>query len=447
MSHSMKSRISISFALCLLAGRLFGQAAPSVTEVSSATPAGASAPRLSWVDGTIHYAVSGAELIQYGYYGAGAVTSSTSLSGILGYSSMSQVHPTDLLVSTGILFGQGGQGTAPYENAAISQSYIRGKWVLNGSDSFSFLPQSPVSGISGVPGIGFSGTSPIDGPGEGPAGGILTYSGNRISNMLSGTVERKLTGRTSISGNGSWLLLHFLDRDAGLDNTSTTGQLAINHILDPRDTVSVAAVYSTFNSTNIAGLFPPGFPFDEVTYQTKGITGSFSRQWTRSFSTTASGGPMWIQSSAKPLIPNRLNFSLSGTGSYTRRLTTYGASYLHGINGGSGVQPGAISDTVTGFVVHTFNEKWQASSSMVYSRSSGIASLVPGGPTGSTTTTFGTVQVSRGFRRTLSGYVSYTGQNQDLGQGFITANAFNGTSHVVGIGVTWAPQATRVGEF
>ncbi len=444
----MKTRISISFALCLLAGRLFGQAAPSTTEVSStATPVGANAPRLSWVDGTVHYAVSGAELIQYGYYGPGNVTSTTSLSGILGYSSMSQVHPTDVLVSVGVLFGQGGQGTSTYENAAVSQSYIRGKWIFNASDSFSYLPQSPVTGVAGVPGIDAPGTSPIDGPGQGPAGGILTFSGNRISNMLTGTVERKLTGRTSISGSGSWLLLHFIDREAGLDNTSTSGQVALNHILDPRDTVSLGFVYSTFNATNLAGLFPAGFPLDEVTYQTKGVNVSFSRQWTRAFSTSVAGGPMWIQSSANPLIPNRLNFSLNGTATYVRRQTTFGGSYLHGINGGSGVQPGAISDSVTGLALHTFNEKWQASASMVYSHSSGLTSLVPGGVTGATNTEYGTLQVTRGFTRTLSGYASYTAQNQDLSQGFITSNAFSGISHVVGIGITWTPQATRVGEF
>jgi hypothetical protein len=51
---------------------------------------------------------------------------------------------------------------------------------------------------------------------------------------------------------------------------------------------------------------------------------------------------MWIQTSAAPLIPNQLNYYLNAGLGYNRRLTNYSLRYTHGVNGGSGVQPGAL---------------------------------------------------------------------------------------------------------
>ncbi|QNI36593.1 hypothetical protein [Edaphobacter albus] len=447
----MKIRIAISLFLIALTSQVFGQAAPTATlaPVAAPTPAGATAPRLSWLDGTIHYAVNAAEIVQYGYYGAGNTTSSTAISGVAGYSSLSQVHPTSLLFSGGVVFGQGGQGTTTYQNFAISQSLIKGLWVFNVADSFSFLPQSPVTGVAGVPGINNPGSTPIDGPSQGPAGGILTYTGNRISNMINGTVERRLTGRTSISGTGMWSVLHFIDKNAGLDTSMLSGQVGLNHQINARNTASISALYSTFDTTNLLAIYPPGFPNNDVTYQTKGINVSYQRLWTRALSTDISAGPMWIQTSAAQLIPDRLNYSLSAGANYNRQLTNYSLRYMHGVNGGSGVQPGALSDAVSASVGRTFNPKWAASASFVYTRTSGLLVVNPalGSVNGITNTEYGTLQVTHGFTRTFSGYASYTAQNQSTNQGILLPNAFNGLSHIFGIGVSWTPQSTRLGDF
>jgi hypothetical protein len=444
----MKTWIPISIVVIALAGRSFGQAAPTAVPVQTETPAGTTTPRLAWVDGTVHYALSGSEILQFGYYGNGNLTSATALSGLVGYTSLSGVHPTSLLFSGGVIVGQGGQGTSTFQNVAISQSLIGKRWALNVMDSFSFLPQSPVTGVAGVPGINTPGTSPIDGPSQGPAGGVLTYSGNRISNMLSGTVERRLTGRTSISGSGAWSLLHFMDKNNGLDTSMTTGQAGINHQINLRSSVSLSAVYSTFDLTNVLNLFPPGFPAGEITYQTKGVNLAYTRLWTRSLSTDVSAGPMWIQTSAAQLIPNRLNFYLSGGANYNRRLSNYSVRYMHGVNGGSGVQPGALSDTVSLTAGRTFNARWVGSASLVYTRTSGLLAISPGNSVDSITNTeYGVLQLTHGFSRTLSGYASYTLQNQSFNQGVLVPNAFNGMSHIFAIGISWTPRATRLGEF
>ncbi len=447
----MKRRISISIVFLVLTGHALGQAAPTAAlpgfDGAGVTPAGQAGPALPWVDGTLHYALSASEIVSKGYY-RGDVTTSEGISGNVGYSSMSQTHPTSLLFAGGVFFGRGGQsGATTFQNVAVSQGLIKGLWAFSVTDSFSFLPLSPVTGVAGVPGVSTPGDLPTPGPADGPAGGILTYSGNRISNALTGSVQRRLTGRTSFSGSGSWMLLHFLDEHAGMDNSMKTGQLALNHIIDARNTVSLAATYAINDTSNILQVLPDSYPAT-LSYQTKGLSLSYSRQWTRSLSTSLSAGPMWVQSSAAPLIPNRLNYSLNASLGYRRPMTGYNLRFAHGISGGSGVQPGVISDTLSGSVSRTFAREWSGSASLSYIRTSGLLQTPSEGfsTNGITNGEYGTVQVTHGFTRTISGYASYTAQHQSVHQIFAT-NAFNGLSHTFGFGISWTPRSTRLGDF
>ena len=195
--------------------------------------------------GLLHYALNASEIVQYGYYGSGNASASAVLSGDIAYSSTSVNTPFNMLFAGGVILAESGQqNTTTYENLAVSQGLITGKWVLGLSDSVSFLPQSPTTGLSGIAGVGDIGAVPIQGPSAGPAGGILTSSGSRLSNSLSGNVERLLTGKTSISGTGTWTILHFLHGNDGFDSTQVSGQAGLNHRIDARDSVSVNGVYS-----------------------------------------------------------------------------------------------------------------------------------------------------------------------------------------------------------
>jgi len=444
----MKTWIPISMMLVVFGAQAFGQALPTANEALTPLPGGGG-PRLSWIDGTVHYSLSGSEFVQLGYYGSGNTTSTSALSANLGWVSLSQVHPTTLLFAGGVLIGQGGQGTSTYQNIAVSQSYIAKKWIFNVSDSFSFLPQSPTVGLSGIGGVGDVGVVPIQGPSAGPAGGVLTVSGNRISNSLSGSIERRLSGRTSVSGNGSWSVLHFLDDNAGLDTSSASGSVALNYRINALSSTSLSAVYSTYDTTGIYATLPPGYPSNNVTYQTKGINVSYSRQWTRAFSTDASAGPQWISSSAAQIIPDKLNYFVNAGMGYTRQLMNYSLRYSHGVNGGSGAQPGALSDNVNASAGRSFGRQWAASATFGYSHTTGLLALYPGVPgiNGATNTEYGSLQVTHGFTRTISVYASYTAQAQSVNQGITTPNVFNGISSTFGVGVTWAPQSKRLGEF
>jgi hypothetical protein len=137
--------------------------------------------------------------------------------------------------------------------------------------------------------------------------------------------------------------------------------------------------------------------------------------------------------------------------SYSRRFTNASIGYSHGVNAGSGVIPGALSDSFYASVGHTYGRKWVASANAAYARSTGLTLLSSGSPTVPVNavydTTFGGVQVTRAFNTHFSGYASYGFQDQSTNYALAAQNAFRGTAHTFGIGVTYTPRSTRLGQF
>lgn len=441
----MKMWITKSMMFLALNAVAYGQAAPTVVTSPSTSPG------LSWVDGTIHYALNASQIFQFGYYGAGNVTEATNFSGNVGYVSKSKRLPSTLLFAGGVLFGnQSGQRVTTFQNVAASQGLITGRWIFGVSDSFSYLPQSPTTGWSGIQGVGDIGSQPISGPAQGPAGGVLTYAGGRISNSLGGDVERRLTGATSVSGSANWSVLRFLSNNNGLDSTQTTGQVGLNHRIDARNSASINAVYSAYDTTNNIYLRQLG----NVSFQTRGLNLQYQRLWTRALSMDASAGPQWINSADGAVIPSKLNFAANIGFNYLRKLTSIGVRYNRGVNSGSGVQAGALADSIMGSVGRPFGSNWMASVTGNYTHTTGLLVTTPtlngvviSNVRGVANTFYGGVQVTHGFTRALSGFASYSAQDQSLSSAFAGQNAFSGLSHVFAVGVTYAPKSTRLGEF
>jgi hypothetical protein len=442
----MKFRLSVS-ALLLTAGSLcYGQAVPAGGTPMSSMTTNTVGPNLPDLDGVVHYALTASEIAQHGYYASGETTYSTTLSGDLSYTAKSIVYPTNLTLAGGvILANQSTQGTTGYVSAALSQGYVTRGWGFNISDSFSFLPQSPTTGLSGIPGVGDLGATPVQGPVAGPAGGIFSSAGNRIANSLTGSAERQLGRATSISGSGTWSKLHFLDNNDSLDNTSIAGVVALNRRLDARSSTSLNAVYSTFSygSTPIANSQPD--------IETRGINASYQRVLTRTLSASVSAGPQWVSSSNSTLIPSSLNVAISASLSYQRGFTSASVGYTRGVNGGSGVLPGAISDGISGSLGHTFGHNWVASLNTAYTRSAGLTQVFNGSsviPVNEVfNSVFGGAQVTRRISLHFSGYASFEAQNQSQNNNIVVPAALNGTSETFGIGITFTPRSTRLGQF
>jgi hypothetical protein len=449
----MKIRITIVTLLLAVCSISHGQAVPTATTSMVPSNSGLS---FSPLDGVFHYALTASEIAQRGYYGPSQWTSSTALSGNASYAAKSTVHPFNMIFAGGVyLPNQSAQSTTSFWNIAASQGYVTRKWIFNVSDSFSFLPQSPTTGLSGIPGVGDLGAIPVQGPAGGPAGGVLSNTGNRIGNSLSGSVERQLDHATSISGDGSWSVLRFVGQSAntgGGDNTQIAGTVALNRRMDARSSVSLDAVYSTYSYNGAFSYYPgTGIAFAQPDVETRGINVSYQRLLSKSFSMNVSAGPQWVSSSNSALIPSNLNVAATAGLTYSRGLTNASLSYSRGVNAGSGVLPGALSDTVSASVAHSYGRNWVASLTASYARTSGLtqlAAVIPGAPANEVyDTVFGGVQVTRRISTHFSGYASYTAQNQSNNFTFPGQNALNGTSHTFGIGITFSPRSTRLGQF
>jgi hypothetical protein len=432
---------SIACSLATMGSIAYGQAAPAGIATIGAPPSPLA------LDGVFHYALSASEIIQRGYYGPGDTTSSAVLSGDIAYTAKSTARPFSLIFAGGLILpNQSGQSVSTYQNVAVSQGYVTRQWVFNVMDSFSFLPESPTTGLSGIAGVGDLGVVPIQGPGAGPAGGVLTDSGNRVANTVSGSVERQISRATSISGSGSWSILHFLDSSTdGLDYTQTAGTVSLNQRIDARSSASVTAVYSVFDYTG-----PLSGP-EEPNFQSKGINVTYQRLLSRTLSVSATVGPQWVSSSNSELIPSTLNVAINTSLTYSRKVTNASVFYSRGVNGGSGVLPGAFSNTIGFEAGRTYGRNWAASLSGAYTRTSGLTNL--GGtsllaPTNETyDTVYGGVQVTRRFGTNFSGYLAYTALDQTTNYSFGAPNALNGVSQTFGIGVTFSPRSTRLGQF
>jgi hypothetical protein len=443
MKEVMKIRLVISalFLISTMSLISHGQAVPAGIATIGAAPSPLA------LDGVFHYALSASEIVQLGYYGPGDLTNSTAFSGDVAYTAKSTVRPFSLVFAGGVLLpNQTEQGVTTYENVEVSQGYITRHWVFNLSDSFSFLPESPTTGLSGVAGVGDLGVTPIQGPGAGPAGGVLTGFGNRIANTVSGSVERQISRATSVSGSGSWSVLHFLDASTdGLDYTQTIGTVAVNQRFDARSSASVSAVYSIFDYSG-----PQAGP-DAPNFQSRGINLTYQRLLSRTLTLSGTVGPQWVSSSNSALIPSTLNLAINTSLSYSRRNTNASIFYSRGVNGGSGVIPGALSDVIGFAAGRAYGRNWVASLNGAYTRTSGLtfiggtSSLAPANELYDTV--YGGVQVTRRFSTYLSGYLSYTALNQTTNYSLGAPNVLNGISQTFGAGLTFSPRSTRLGQF
>lgn len=419
------------------------QAVPTAT----ATPAPFTPIRsLPMIDGQFSYALNASEVIQTGYGANSNTFYSTNLSGDVVYTSRSTSRPFSAVYAGGVLISnQSNQSTAPFQSLTLSQGLVGHGWICSFGDSVSYLPSSPTVGLSGIPGTGDLGSQPVF-TGEEPAQDVLTTNTSRVSNSVTGQVSRQITPTTSLSATGSYGILRFLG-GYGLDSTQILGSLALNHEFDVRDTGSISASYSVFS-------FPGAYSFTS-----RGLNAGFSRRITRNLTADASVGPLWINSSASLGIPSRLTVSTDAGVTYSRNTTSVALHVTRGVNGGSGVQAGSIATGALASYQHGFGRGWALGLTQTFFYSSGLSNgnapavtdplLLQYQLTGSIASSYSGVQLSRRFTDNLSGFVSYTAQEQSFSNTNLgtSSNALSGLSNVFGVGISFSPRATRLGQF
>ena len=417
----------------------YGQAEPAAV-----APLSTSSLNLGLVNGTFRYGVSASEVFQTGYIGTGGVTEQTSLSGNVIYSTKSVVRPFSLIYSGGVQIANGsGYGNTVFQSLGATQGFNTRNWSFNLSDVVSYLPQSPTVGLSGVPGAGDLGLVPVQSL-NGPSQDILTYNSNRVSNSVSGNVARRLTARTSLSGDASYSLLHFFN-NSSFDNHQISSDLSLNHTVSARTTVGVGVSYATYTFDAMSN----------ASITTRGVNATISRQFSRSLSLSASAGPQWINSSSELGVPSRLTASANVNAIYSKHFGTFSAFYSRGTNGGSGVIPGAFSDTAGATFGRAFGRDWSVAANIGFSRTSGLGSgdvedLAPIGISNFATfdSLYAGAQVSRRLTRSFSAFASYTGSNQSYGTlNTATPGALNGLVQSFSIGISYYPRSVNLGQL
>ena len=95
------------------------------------------------------------------------------------------------MYSGGYLYSSvpGYPSSSTFQNLAASPGGTTKNWNFVIDDAVSYLPESPTTGLSGIPGVGDIGVEPVQ-IGDQPAQSILTNYATRVGNGLNGGITR-----------------------------------------------------------------------------------------------------------------------------------------------------------------------------------------------------------------------------------------------------------------
>ena len=424
--------IPIIAANCLLAAGLHGVAYAQATPAAVGTP---TIPTLNSAPlaGQFTYSLGASESLLTGYNGGSGLTSSTNVSGSAGFVSASQSHPLSFLYSGGYLFGEGnGQPNSVYQDFGVSQQLITRHYVFLIGDQVSYLPNAPVFGLSGVPGVGDIGTQPI-GTGSLPVESILTNYGRQVSNTVHGSATAKLSAETSLTGFGDYTLLRFPSNN-GINTDEVDGGASLNHRLDARNTIGAGYSYSNFS-------YASG---QNISITSQAVTLQYEHVFSRQLLLAASAGPQRTSSSEPGLIPTSTNVAADLSLFYSAKSVHYLLSYNRGTTSGAGVLVGTLSDNVNFTASRQLSRDWSGGFSANYGDASSLETV--GVASFSVNSFYAGVQATRKLGRNFSAYGSYNVEVQSTSGPSLGVNAFNGVENVIGLGITYSPRAIQLGH-
>jgi len=349
---------------------------------------------------------------------------SSTLSGSIGIGNQNEHLPFSLNYAGGYTWTLTGVPYADgqFHRLNLSQGIDSHKWKILLSDDVSYLPQSPTTGFSGIPGIG----EPIGGTGPTPPSSqsILTVNTHAISNQATGALTYDVNSAISFSVGGGPGLLRFPNND-GLDTDSLSANAKFTRAFNTRNGLNASYQFSRFTY--------PGFT---VAFETNTAQVGYRRLWTRNVTTEIAAGPAWIGSSATAAVPSSLTYAASASLSYMLRFASASMSYVRGINGGAGYLIGGEFDAVTGNLSKDFTPNLNVGLSGGFERTTGLNS------NGTTNATYGGAQGTWRIGQRIIVFGNYTATNQTSSSALPT-NALNQLLQVVGFGVGYSPRQSQ----
>ena len=417
--------------VCLTAS---GQATPTAT---ASTPY--SQFTLPDVGGELRYALTASESLITGYNGTagGGVSSYTNLGGDLAYLSRNPLHQFSAVYAGGYLIGGGSFPSYFYQTLTLSQGYRTKHWNFLVGDAVSYLPQTPIGSLSGVPGTGDAGlpTVPINSL---PTLGILTTYTTRVDNVVSGSATRDLTAATSLSFSGADQLERYVGSKTafqGINNDQQSASASLQHRISERTTVGGQYAF-TNSSFHASSAVTPG----NYGYQTHSGLLTVTKQFNPDLTLSASVGPQWSVSAGDGGLTqgNAVNVAANASLAYQARLYSAAVNYSRGINNGNGVVLGSRMDSVIGNISRPFARIYNVGALVGWNHSEQLPNSLL--PTFSNQAVVAGGQLSVQIRPSLSAFASYTVQRQEY-SGFQAAGiAFNGLTQYGSFGVTYSPR-------
>jgi hypothetical protein len=331
--------------------------------------------------------------LQFADNNASSATSNTvwqgrgSLTGNLTLSYMKSRSQLGIDYSTGSeVYSTSQWNASTYQRLGISQQFSWRRVTLLLADSMTYLPESPFGGggIGGISsglfgGLGFGGIGTglggnlggfggLNGGGLGPGilpgQSILSGTGRRISNAALGQLQYMISPRSSVTFNGAYGMLHFLD-SGFVDSNNYRFSTGYNYKLNAADTIGV------FYAVNL-------MRFSGVTQSANfhNVQLAYGRRLTGRLAMRISGGPQFGQFT-NPVAgsTSRISWTAQSSLLYNLRNTTLGLNYSHSASSGSGVLVGSDADRVDGTIGRQLTRMWNGGLVFGYAHNKSIQQL------------------------------------------------------------------------
>jgi hypothetical protein len=378
------------------------------------------APSATGASSNFNYALRYSQSAQFG--GSYGDWQTVSPSGEIQYSNGTSGAPFNLHYAGGHTWTLTGPqySTGWFQRLFVAQSFSGHKWRATLIDNVSYLPQSPVTGFSGIPGTG----EPIGTPTP-PSSNqtVLTLGTYALDNNASANVSRILTGAYSVSAEGAYELLRFPDGN-GLDTNNASAQGQLTRRLNARSFLSAQYVYSRSD-----------YPNNNFTFYTNSAMGIYERSWSRSLYTSIAVGPKWINSSMPRLIPPSTMLSVDASLNRDfRRQGSFSLNYHRGASGGSGYMLGQTFDTVSAGLSRDLKRKFMFEMTAGYSRSTPLSQR------GVIESEYGGVQVYRHLGRHVSAFMTYTLMTQSANMA-LPGNVVQHPWQTISFGTAFEPRS------
>lgn len=288
-----------------------------------------------------------------------------------------------------------------FHRLTANESFKVGRWNLSLGEVFNYLPQSNF-GFDPARSLG---NGLAQGNEQGPD---LFLPANIIERNASGQMSAQylLGPRASVSMTGSFSDLHFSGSAPGTvlaDSEMISAGGQYSYALNAKESLGAGYNFGQSRAIGFGSLV-----------QTHSAFASYQRNIGQHLSLQASAGPEFTSFNQNGVdVSLGAATTVTASATYTLSRTSFGTSYFRGTNAGSGLFLGSKADDIRAFVNRQIGHSFNLSFAGGFARNTnlGVPSI---NSTQRFDSTYASATVERSFGSTISAFVSYSFQNQNI---------------------------------